>query len=190
MKRTYHVLRKNDRKADRKLGVALAQRGQPLLGMLDLVGQCRLALDNLMYETGRAQIELLLETSAEEVAGPRSPGRKREVRWYGRQRGRVCLRERKLAVMRPRLRRGNREVPIPAYEQCQRDDGLADRMLDIVMRGVSTRQYKPVLPEMAESVPSKPRRRAEPPTVGDLVCLTVQGASCHSVQPQRGIILW
>ena len=38
------------------------------------------------------------------------------------------------------------------YEQCQRDQGLGERMLDILMRGVSTRQYRPVLPEMADSV--------------------------------------
>jgi len=130
----------------------MAQRGQPMLGMLDLVGQCRLALDDLMYEAGRAQVELLLEVSAQEVAGARTPGRKREVCWYGSQPGRVALRERKLQVRRPRLRRGNREVAIPVYEQCRQDGGLGQRMLDIVMRGVSTRQYPAVLPEMADSV--------------------------------------
>lgn len=150
--RNYHVLRKTDKKADRRLRVALAQRGQPMLGMLDLVGQCRLALDDLMYEAGRAQVELLLEASAQEVAGARTPGRKRAICWYGSQPGRVALRERKLAVRRPRLRRGNREVPIPVYEQCRQDGGLGQRMLDIVMRGVSTRQYPAVLPEMADSV--------------------------------------
>lgn len=150
--RTYHVLRKNDKKADRQLRVAMAERVQPMLGMLDLVGQCRLALDDLMYEAGRAQVELLLEASAEEVAGARTPGRKREVCWYGGQPGRVVLRERKLEVRRPRLRRRNREVPIPVYEQCRQDGGLGQRMLDIVMRGVSTRQYPAVLPEMADSV--------------------------------------
>ena len=98
----------------------MARQGQPLLGMLELIGQCRLALDDLMYEAGRAQIEKLLELSALEVAGPRRPGKKREVCWNGRQRGRVCLRERKLTVRKPRLRRGNREVAIPVYEQCQR----------------------------------------------------------------------
>lgn len=149
----YHVLSKNDRRANRKLGAELAKRGQPLLGMLDLIGQCRLALDDLMYEAGRTQIELLLEVSAQEAAGgPRTPGKKREVCWYGRQQGRVCLRERKLAVRRPRLRRDNQEVPIPVYEQCQQDQALGERMLDILMRGVSTRQYEPVLPEMADSV--------------------------------------
>ncbi len=152
MRRTYHILTKNERKADRKLGVELARRGQPMLAMLDLIGQCRLALDDLMFEAGRAQIELLLEASAEDVAGPRSPGRKREVCWHGRQRGRVCLRDRKLAVQRPRLRRAGQEVPIPAYERCRQDGALGERMLDIVMRGVSTRQYQPVLPAMADSV--------------------------------------
>jgi len=150
--RNYHVLRKNDRKADRKLSVALAERGQPMLRMLDMVGQCRLALDDVMYEAGRAQVELLLEASAQEVAGAKRPGRKREVCWYGSQAGRVALRERKLQVRRPRLRCGNREVPIPVYEQCRQDGGLGQRMLDIVMRGVSTRQYPAVLPEMADSV--------------------------------------
>lgn len=150
--RSYHVLRRNDKQSDRQLRVALAERGQPMLGMLDLVGQCRLALDDLMYEAGRAQVELLLEISAQEVAGARTPGRKREICWYGSQAGRVALRERKLGVRRPRLRRGNREVAIPIYEQCRQDGGLGQRMLDIVMRGVSTRQYPAVLPEMADSV--------------------------------------
>lgn len=152
MKRTYHVLRKSDRRAQQKLAAELSRRGQPLLGMLDLIGQCRLALDDLMYEAGRAQIEKLLEVSAEEVAGPKAPGRKREVCWYGRQAGRICLRERKLQVMRPRLRQANQEVAIPLYERCQQDGELGQRMLEILMRGVSTRQYRPVLPEMADSV--------------------------------------
>lgn len=57
---------------------------------------------------------------------------------------------------RPRLRKKQTgrdgEVPIPAYEAMQEDGKLAGRMLEILLRGVSTRQYKRVLPEMAESV--------------------------------------
>ena len=34
----------------------------------------------------------------------------------------------------------------------QKDERLADRMLDIMMAGVSTRRYAEVLPEMAEQV--------------------------------------
>jgi transposase-like protein len=44
------------------------------------------------------------------------------------------------------------EVPIPAYEVMRSDEKLGSRMLEILLRGVSTRQYRAVLPEMAETV--------------------------------------
>ncbi len=42
------------------------------------------------------------------------------------------------------------EVTIPAYQAMQ-DGELGNRMLDVLMRGISTRQYAEVLPEMASS---------------------------------------
>jgi hypothetical protein len=42
------------------------------------------------------------------------------------------------------------EVAIPAYEALRKDHRLADRMPGILMRGVSTRNYREVVPEMAE----------------------------------------
>ena len=60
----------------------------------------------------------------------------------------MCLRERKLGVSKPRLReKGGGEVAIPAYEAMQ-ENGLSERVL---MRGISTRQYSEVLPEMAST---------------------------------------
>src|SRR5207245_2296981 len=43
------------------------------------------------------------------------------------------------------------EVPIPAYEAMRQDGELGNRMLEILLRGVSTRQYGQVIPEMAET---------------------------------------
>jgi hypothetical protein len=37
------------------------------------------------------------------------------------------------------------EVSIPAYEALRKDGKLADRMLSILIRGVSTRKYREVL---------------------------------------------
>jgi hypothetical protein len=57
-------------------------------------------------------------------------------------------------VSKPRLRtrgRPGREVPIPLYEQLQGDSGLAARMSEILVSGVSTRKYARVLPAMAAS---------------------------------------
>jgi hypothetical protein len=57
---------------------------------------------------------------------------------------------RKLRVNRPRLRkRGvgrDGQVPVPAYEAMRRDGRLGNRMPEILLRDVSTRQYKDVPP--------------------------------------------
>jgi transposase-like protein len=128
--------------------------------MVELVEQAECAVDDLVDVMGRATIEAILRMSAEGVAGPRQQGRKsdRAVYWHGSQPGRVALRERQLRVEKPRLRkkkprRGDAtEVEIPAYEAMRKDGKLADRMLEILMRGVSTRNYREVLPEMADQV--------------------------------------
>src|SRR5258707_6277954 len=58
-----------------------------------------------------------------------------------------------MKVKRPRLRHKSQgEVKIPAYEQRRRDRGLQQRMLGALLRGVSTREYDEVLPQMAETV--------------------------------------
>ncbi len=44
------------------------------------------------------------------------------------------------------------EVPVPACEAMQADEQLGGRMLEILLRGVSTRQYKAVLLDMASTV--------------------------------------
>jgi len=48
--------------------------------------------------------------------------------------------------------RAGREVEIPAYAAMQNGEQLGARMLEILMRGVSTRNYKEVIPNMAETV--------------------------------------
>ena len=152
MKRSYHTISKIGQPNAGRLAEFLSRNGQVLLPMVDLIEQSRLAVDELIDVAGRATIETVLQLSAEQVAGPRTPGRRREeVGWHGRQRGRVCLKERKLGVSKPRLRaRGGGEVAIPAYAAMQ-DARLGRRMLDVLLRGISARQYQNVLPEMADT---------------------------------------
>jgi transposase-like protein len=68
----------------------------------------------------------------------------------------VNLKERKLRVQRPRLRKKGHgsggEVAIPAYEAMRRDATTGERMLEILLSGVSTRRYERMIPEMAETV--------------------------------------
>ena len=88
--------------------------------------------------------------------GPPSGAGNEAIGWHGQQRGVVQLAERKLRINKPRLRRQGKkvggEVTIPAYTAMQSSSGVGGRLLDILMRGVSTRNYTVVLPEMAETV--------------------------------------
>lgn len=155
MKREYQVCSKGDR---RRLAELLAShQGDNLVPLLELLEDGRLAVETLMNDLGRASLEALLLVSAEQVAGPPARGKRGgEVQWYGRQRGRVQLSDRKLGVEKPRLRRRGQgrggEVSIPAYEAMREDASVADRLVEIAMAGVSTRNYASVLPRMAESV--------------------------------------
>lgn len=147
----YHVATAADK---RKLTEFLFREGQFLLPMVKLIEQSELAIDQMIDVLGRASIEAVLELSAQEQAGAKSPGKASgEVRWHGRQDGVVHLAERKLRVSRPRLRhKSEGEVGIPAYEALRTRGKLARRMMDILLHGVSTRRYEKVLPAMAQSV--------------------------------------
>ena len=152
LRRSYHTLTTKGVANARRIAEFFSRNGQGLLPMVDLIEQSRLAVDELIDITGRATMEAVLQLSAEQVAGPRTPGQRRtSPLWHGRQAGRVCLKERKLGVSKPRLRnkRGG-EVAIPAYETMQ-ENGMSTRMRDVLLRGISTRQYAEVLPEMAST---------------------------------------
>lgn len=154
MEKPYHIVEKDD---SRGWASFLAKNGQALLPMVELIEQSQVAVDELIEVLGRATIEAVLRLSAEGIVGPPHPGKKGgAIGWHGREKGTVCLKERKLRVGRPRLRKKRAgqggEVPIPAYQAMQRDGKLGSRMLEILLRGVSTRQYRAVLPEMAETV--------------------------------------
>ena len=154
MEKPYHIVEKE---SSEDLGKFLAKNGQALLPMVELIEQSKLAVDELIDVLGRAQVEAVLRLSAERIAGPPHPGKKGgEIGWHGREEGTVCLKERKLRVKRPRLRKKGQgrdgEVPLPAYEAMRSEEKLGGRMLEILLRGVSTRQYRAVLPEMGETV--------------------------------------
>ncbi|NIM55884.1 MAG: IS256 family transposase [Pseudomonas stutzeri] len=158
MKRNYHTIDKQGKVGERKLAEFLVRNGQALLPTLDLIEQSRMAIDELIDVMGRASVEAVLELSAQQVAGPQQQGKARQtdVVWHGTQPGRVSLKERQLRVNKPRLRQkgrgANKEIPVPAYQAMQQDAATGERMLQILLNGVSTRRYQRVIPEMADTV--------------------------------------
>ena len=128
-----------------------------MLPMVELIEASRMAIDELIDVLGRASIEAVLGLSARGVAGEKQRGRKKEsIRWYGSRAGSVRLSDRKLRVRKPRLRekgpgKGG-EVQVPAYEAINANGKLGDRVLEILMANVSTRNYERVIPEMAHTI--------------------------------------
>jgi putative transposase len=154
MGKSYRII---DLKDNKKLTEYLVQNGQFLMPMVELIEASRLAIDELIDVLGRASIEAVLQFSAMSVAGEKHQGRKGGIiGWHGRQSGTVKLSERKVRVKKPRLRRKGQgeggEVEIPAYEAINGGSRMGERILEILMRNVSTRSYRHVIAEMAESV--------------------------------------
>ena len=152
MKPSYQIV---ERKDSRGFARYLAKNGQLLLPLVELLETSRMAVDELIDVLGRASIEAVLQMSAAGLAGEKHQGRKGgDIIWHGTQEGKVSLSDRKLRVKKPRLRRkgrgAGREVEIPAYEAM--NSGIGSRLLEILLHNVSTRNYRRVIPEMAESV--------------------------------------
>jgi transposase-like protein len=152
----YQIIERLD---SEKLAEYLSQEGQFLLPMLSLIEQAEVAVDEVIDVVGRASIEAVLLMSARQVAGVKQKGKRREdeaIGWHGKQKGVVAFSDRKMRIKKPRLRRKGQsrdaEVEIPAYTAMQTSSRLGQRMLQIILAGISTRKYKEVLPQMAEAV--------------------------------------
>lgn len=158
MSKSYQIVSGKDSPRSRQdLAKFLARQGAEFLApMLELFERGRQTVDEWAGELGRVGIEALLILSADQLAGRPHPGRATgEIRHHGRQRGLVQLAERQVRLDRPRLRRkgvgAGGEVELPIYQELADNPALGKRVLDIVLRGVSTRNYEHVLPELAEA---------------------------------------
>ena len=154
MKKAYQIVTRAERESAAVIEQFCQANGQILLPLLDLMQSASQVVETVIHEIGLQMLETILKLSAEEVAGPQTPGKASgDVRWHGSQPGRVKLADRQVQVRRPRLRhRTEGEVKIPAYEALRNNQGLDAQMLGALLRGVSTREYHEVLPQMASTV--------------------------------------
>jgi len=154
LSKTYQIVTRAAKESAAVIEQFCQANGQILLPIVNMIQSASQVVDSVVHEIGVKTLELILALSAEQVAGPRTPGKvSGEIRHYGSQRGRVQLADRKVRVKRPRLRHKTEgEVPIPAYEALRKNQGVSQYMLGALMRGISTREYHEVLPKMAETV--------------------------------------
>ena len=153
MKKSYQIVTRAAKGASEVIEQFCRANGQVLLPLVEMIESASQVVEEVIHEIGVRALEAILRASAEQAAGPRRPGRARgEIRHYGSQPGCVQLADRKLRVQRPRLRHKSQgEVPVPAYEALRSNPATGQVMLGALLRGLSTRDYRQVLPQMAEA---------------------------------------
>jgi len=121
-RQSYQIADKAD---SRKIAEFLGKDGQLLLPFLELICSTEQAIDELIDVAGKAAIEAVLLLSAEQLAGPKQPGKAHgDITWHGRQHGVVSLSERKLRIDKPRLRRKPRRPTSQRHRKRKRFSGL------------------------------------------------------------------
>lgn len=148
----YRVVEREQALNSRELAAALARDGQALLPIVELITHGQAVVDEAIDVMGRATIEAVLELSARHIAGEPHQGKKgRGITRHGRQGGVVKLSDRTLRVDKPRLRDAEGEVAVPAYAALRTHPGAGAKMMDTLLKGVSTRNYGKVIKEMAHT---------------------------------------
>ena len=86
MKKTYHIVDREEQKAAAAVEQFAKSNGQLLLPLPELVTQARVAVDEVINSVGRKTLETILLLSAEQIAGERTPGKASgDIRWHGTQ---------------------------------------------------------------------------------------------------------
>jgi putative transposase len=154
VKKTYHIVTRAAKESAAVIEQFCQSNGQILLPIVNLIQSASEVVETVLHEIQVHSLEAILVLSAEQVAGTRTPGKaKGAIRHHGTQPGRVRLADRKVKLKRPRLRHKTEgEVKIPAYEALRQDRGLSQHILGALLRGISTREYQEVLPQMAATV--------------------------------------
>lgn len=123
----------------------------PAPEMLELAKQ---GLGDLVRHLGKVFIEEVLETEANQIAGPRSKAAvDREAYRWGHEEGYCVIDGQKVPIARPRIRSKahNREIPLGSYELFQRASLLEESVWHKIMHGLTTRNYKEVIQQFSDA---------------------------------------
>ena len=126
---------------------------QPSLSIVkDTFGEIRELVASQMRGAALELLHGLFREEVERLCGP-SYARKSEAecRRGGHDPGSVKLQGQRVSVKKPRVKQDGREVALESYRALQSFDLLCDRLMKHMISGVSTRDYDPLLDEIAGS---------------------------------------
>lgn len=126
---------------------------QTVLPLAEIVGLLQEGVGHLMREAGLMLMMGIMEEEVRHVVGERSaPNPERQAHRWGKEQGYCVVDGQKVPIERTRVRdTKNREVKLGSYELFQRSGPLQSAVWDTMMRGLSTRNYAPVVKDFAKA---------------------------------------
>jgi len=114
------------------------------------------ALMELAVATGLQVLQRMLEEDRAALCGERYRHDARRVASRaGTSPSAVVLGGRKVLVVRPRVRGGHREIPLPTWEAMTHEDPLTRRAVEQLVLGVATRRYASSLEDIGPAVQTR-----------------------------------
>jgi transposase-like protein len=124
-----------------------------ILPLAGIAGMLQEGVGHLIREAGLLLMMGVMEEEVRHVVGERSvPNAERQANRWGKERGYCVVDGQKVPIQRTRVRdTANREVKLGSYELFQRSGPLQAAVWDKMTRGLSTRNYGPVVKDFASA---------------------------------------
>jgi transposase-like protein len=153
MQKRYQIDRQRAVQQFRRLATEVNPTIQMMLPMAGIIGLLQEGVGHLLREAGLQLMMLVMEEETRHLAGERhQPNPGRQAHRWGKEQGYCVVDGQKVPIPRTRLRsKENREVRLGSYEMFQRNGPREASVWDKMMRGLSTRNYEPVVREFANA---------------------------------------
>ena len=153
MQKRYQIDKQRAVQQFRRLATETNPNIQMILPLAGIVGMLQEGVGHLMREAGLVLMMGVMEEEVRHVVGERSvPNAGRQASRWGKEQGYCVVDGQKVPIERMRARdKANREVKLGSYELFQRSGPLQTAVWDKITRGLSTRNYGPVVKDFANA---------------------------------------
>jgi putative transposase len=153
MKKQYQIDKQRAVQQFRRLATEVNPTIQMTLPMAGIVGMLQEGVGNLMREAGLLLMTEIMEEEVRQVVGERyAPNADRTASRWGKEKGYCVVDGQKVPIPRVRVRgKDNGEIKLGSYEMFQRCGPLQAAVWDKMMKGLSTRNYGPVVKDFASA---------------------------------------
>jgi len=153
MQKRYQIDKQRAVQQFRRLATETNPNIQMILPLAGIAGMLQEGVGHLIREAGLLLMMGVMDEEVRHVVGERSvPNAGRQANRWGKEQGYCVVDGQKVPIQRTRVRdKANREVKLGSYELFQRSGPLEAAVWDKMTRGLSTRNYGPVVKDFASA---------------------------------------